>query len=162
LFARSLAGAVLARTRRIGADRRDVHQPFDPGRRRQARHAARPFGMDALEIAAAAFGQDARQVDHQPGAFHRAMHRRLVFHRGEQRHDLPHRAGGLEEQRCLWVADCDAHHKSLMRQPLNHVTADEAGAAEHRRHVARRHCSVLLSLRRWGFVTVARRRLPGI
>ena len=50
--------------------------------------------------------------------------------------DRTHRA---EHPRAFRVAPRDAHHMAGLREPLDHIAADEPRAAEHRRHAARRH-----------------------
>ena len=152
LLAGRLAGAVAARAGRVGADGRHVHQPLTPAAaaRRATRPAPSAWTRWKSPLRALPPGCPTRLTT-SAGTFHRAMDGGLVLHRGEQRHDLSYGAGGLEEQRGFGIAHRHADHEALVRQPLHHVAADEAGAAEHRRHTARCHRSVLLSLPRAGF-----------
>jgi hypothetical protein len=120
-----------------------LDQCADPGRRREARDPARALALDAAEIAAAGLGEDADEVDHEVGADHGALHRGILLDVGEQRHDLADGAHRLEEQRGFGVAHRDPYDMAGSGEPFDHVTADEARAAEHRRHAARRHAEPL-------------------
>jgi hypothetical protein len=124
---------------RVGADRRHVHQAADAARRGLGRDARRAFDMHRLERSAAALGQRADQIDDDIGLFDRAVYSRLPRHRAEQRHDLSDRTHRLEKQRGFRIAYRDPHHVTSMGQPLDHIATDEARAAEHSRHLARRH-----------------------
>ena len=159
LLAGGLAGAVVARAGRVGADGRHMQQVRHPGSGGEAGDTAGALGVDAVKFSCARFRQDAHQVDHDAGTFGGAADGGLALHRGEQGHDLPYGAGGLEEQGGFGIAHRNADHEALVRQPLDDVAADEAGAAEHCRHTARCHRCVLL----WGaaYTVLAPRRAGG-
>ncbi len=95
--------------------------------------------MHRLKRGRSAFRQRANQVDDDLGPDHGTMHRALAHHRGIKRHDLPNRTHWLEEQRRLRVAHRNPHDVTLLGQSLDHIAADEAGTAEHRRHAPYRH-----------------------
>ena len=86
-----------------------------------------------------AFRQRANEVNDDLGPDHGTMHRALAHHRGIKRHDLPYRTHRLEKQRRLRVAHRHPHDIALLGQSLDHIAADEAGTAEHRRHAPYRH-----------------------
>jgi hypothetical protein len=80
--------------------------------------------------------QDAHAVHHHRGALDGAGHRGLVRHVGGQARDLAHPAHRVHALRAHGVARRDADHVVLARQTLHHLPADEAAAAEDRRHLA--------------------------
>ena len=59
----------------------------------------------------------------------------------ETGHHLPHAAQGAQLARAFRVPPGDAHDEARARQALHHVPADEAGAAEDRRHTTHTHAS---------------------
>ena len=109
------------------------------GRGREPRDAAGALGMDTHEVAGTRFRQDADQVDHDVGAFHRLGDARLVGERRVERHHLADTAHRPQLVGASRTPDRHAHHVPLLRQPLHHVAAEEAGAAEHCRNTAGRH-----------------------
>ena len=139
LFRLPFGRAIPARAVRIGADGGHLDEPADTVGRGEPGDPLGTLGMHRLERGRSALRQRANQVDDDLGPDDGTVHRALVHHRGIKRHDLPNRTHRLEEQRRLRVAHRHPHDVALLGQSLDHIAADEAGTAEHRRHAPYRH-----------------------
>jgi hypothetical protein len=96
----------------------------------------RPIGLHRLEFLAAALEEDADQVDRRIGAGERGGDGLMVLDRHAERRDLPDVAERLQETRPRRMPHRDADRPAVPGQALDHVAADEAGAAENRRYAA--------------------------
>ena len=133
LLAFGLGARVLGRAAGIRADRGHLDQGFDPGFGRQAGDAAGAFGLDAGEIAGAAFGQDADEVDDDAGAFHGAGDAAVLADIAEQGHHLADAAHGLEVHGGFRVPHGDADDVAGCGEALDDVAAQEARSAHDSR-----------------------------
>ena len=125
-----LAGGLGARVFRgrggIGADRRHVEQVGRAGLRRGARDAVGRCHVDGVEGLAAAFVEDAGEIDDRVGACDGAADRGLVPHVGQHRNDLADIAAGAQETGKLRPPGRDPNAAALLRQPLDDVAPEEA------------------------------------
>ncbi|MPL60910.1 hypothetical protein SDC9_06474 [bioreactor metagenome] len=128
-LARRLGAAVVAVRAGIGTKRRDMHQPLDPGFRRDLGDALCAFGMDRAKAVLAAAEQDAHAVHHRVGPVHRGPHARLVADVAQHRLELADRTIGLHEKRLVRAAAGDAHTPALFRHAAGDVPPDESRTA---------------------------------
>ena len=89
-------------------------------------------GMDRIEALAPALGEDADEVDDGIGAVDGAIDRPAVADIGLDRLDPADRAERLEMAGEIRPADRGADAPAALQQRADHMTADEARAAEDR------------------------------
>jgi len=93
--------------------------------------------MHALEGAvAAAFGEDADEIDDPIRTRDRARDRSLIGDIGRDRNDVPDTAHDFQVERLIGAAHGDADRMALFGQAAHHVASDESGTAEHRHQLA--------------------------
>ena len=91
-----------------------------------------PGALDLGEVAGAALGQDADEVDDDLGAVDGAADGGGIRHRRVEGHDLAGGAERLEERAAFGVAAGDADDVALADEVRHQIAADETRPAEDR------------------------------
>ena len=144
-LARRLGLGIARAARRTRADRGDLDERRDPGRRRRTRNIARAFGLDRRETLLACLREDADQVDARGRPIEGACQPVGVADIPADDLDLAECAERLQERRRLGRAHHDPHAGAGPRQLLHDIAADESRSAnDHHQPVHRASTSTVL------------------